>query len=589
MEKRPFYLIAHRCNDADLVVKKIKQGANAIEVDVRHGDGVLYAKHDWPADGRKLSDFLQALSERLTSEPEELSQFSLINLDCKETDFDVNELLNLVREKLTSVIRGVNVVVSTTSFSDRSFFDQIKLSEGEAVSMGEVNHAQEVEDYFKGMKIPYYCYGTGAFDTIAAFNRPLNQAIRRTVAGNSFCLTYVWTLASKASMREYIDVGVDGIFVDEIEDLDAVLNESKYLNTVFRADRTDNPFGGNPRVPTYVLEVKTGNEVRAGTDANLTFELTGEHGVLSATIDAKPKTMFETGNTNFVVLSGTALGKILSLKVARDSSGTAPNWFLGSIAVAGPEIQMPIRFEYNQFIPTSGVVEYPVAVTYELTVQTADAKMAGTKAELTFELVGIKNGEKKSVKTTVDAKSTGMFKRGKQDTIMIGGEDIGEIFSLTVSRNDQGTSPNWNLEWISISRSDDSSKKLFFEFNDWIPETGVTEKPQNAYDLKVFTGDKIMAGTDANLTFTLNGTPGKSAAITVDTKPKGSCERGAINHFKVIGEDVGAFSSISIFNDGTGNGPNWNVLYIEVSNTEQSHRFLIDKWIDSGETVTIEV
>ena len=215
--------------------------------------------------------------------------------------------------------------------------------------------------------------------------------------------------------------------------------------------------------------------------------------------------------------------------------------------------------------------------------------MAGTKAELTFEVVGIKDGETKSVIATVDAKPTSMFKRGKQDTVMIGGEDIGKIFSLTVSRNGQGTSPNWNLAWVSISRSDDSSKKAFFEFNDWIPETGVTEKPKKAYDLKVFTGDEAMAGTDANLTFTLNGTPGKSVAVIVDTKHKGVCERGAINHFKLIGEDVGTFSSISVFNDGSGNGPNWNVLYIEVSDTEQNHRFLIDKWVKSNETVTIDV
>jgi hypothetical protein len=591
MEKRPFYLVAHRCNDAKVAVEKIKDGANAIEVDIRHADGVFYAKHDWPADGRKLSDFLEALCEKIQSEPEELGHFSLLILDCKETDFDVNDLLELVREKLTSLIQGLSTVVSIARFEDRTFFDNIRLSEMEAVSVDESNDVQAVQDYFKEQKLSHYCYANGAFTPEAGreVHRALKEAIGATVEGDSFRLVHVWNLTSKAAMREHIDMGVDGVFVDNIKDLDSVLNEPRYLETVYRPDRTYKPFGGDARIPSYVLEVKTAEETRAGTNANLTFELTGTDVSLTTTIDSSAKGLFESGDTNFVVLTGQHLGKIVSLTVSRDDSKKAPGWFLDNISLVGPDISEPLRFEFNQFIPTSGVTEGPAAVIYELTVQTADVKMAGTNAKLTFELAGLKDGEEKLVKATVDAKHLGMFERGTVDTVKMGGEDIGKIASLTVSRDDKGAAPKWNLAWVSVSRSDDPSEKSFFDFDDWIPETGVTEKPRKEYLLTVVTSDDRMAGTDANLTFILKGTTGKGASVTVNTKAENVCERGATDSFRLTGDDVGIFSSIAVFNDGSGKAPNWKPLYIEVSDTTQSHRFLFDKWIDAWKTVTVEV
>ena len=591
MEQRPFYLVAHRCNDASVAVEKIKEGANAIEVDIRHADGVFYAKHDWPADGRKLSDFLETLREKIQSEPGELSQFSLLILDCKETDFDVNDLMELVRDKLTAAIQGLSTIISIARYEDREFFDNIKLSEMEAASVDESNDVLAVQDYFKEQNISHYCYANGAFtpETGRVVHRALKEAIGAAVKGDSFRLVNVWNLTTKAAMREHIDMGVDGVFVDNVSDLDSVLNEPRHLETIFRPDRTYRPFGDDARIPAYVLEVKTAEESRAGTDANLTFELTGTDGSLTTTIDSSAKGLFESGDTNFVVLAGQHLGKIVSLTVSRDDSKKAPAWFLDNVSLVGPDISEPLRFEFHHFIPTSGVTKEPAAVTYELTVQTADVKMAGTNAKLAFELVGLKDGEEKLVKAIVDAKPLGMFERGTTDTVKIGGEDIGKIVSLTVSRDDKGAAPKWNLAWVSVSRSDDRSEKSFFEFDDWIPETGVTEKPQKEYLLTAVTSDERMAGTDANLTFILKGTLGNGASVTVDTKAQYVCERGSTDSFRLTGDDVGTFSSIAVFNDGSGKAPNWKPLYIEVSDTKQSHRFLFDKWIDAWKTVTVEV
>ena len=85
--------------------------------------------------------------------------------------------------------------------------------------------------------------------------------------------------------------------------------------------------------------------------------------------------------------------------------------------------------------------------------------------------------------------------------------------------------------------------------------------PNEAYALRIRTGSD---GTDANITFTLQGTLGTST-ITVDTSHVGRMESGDTNYVTIPSQDLGALQSITVSNDGTGNGPDWELLDIAVS------------------------
>lgn len=88
--------------------------------------------------------------------------------------------------------------------------------------------------------------------------------------------------------------------------------------------------------------------------------------------------------------------------------------------------------------------------------------------------------------------------------------------------------------------------------------------PSNAaYSLTVYTADRPMAGTDAAVTFTLDGTNG-SAQTTVDTSYRARMERNHVNYVVLQSPDLGNLISISVQTDDKGNAPDWWLDKIEV-------------------------
>jgi hypothetical protein len=107
------------------------------------------------------------------------------------------------------------------------------------------------------------------------------------------------------------------------------------------------------------------------------------------------------------------------------------------------------------------------------------------------------------------------------------------------------------------------------------------------YGLRVHTTDKWMAGTDANVTFTLHGSLG-SASKTVNTDLVKRMESGSTNWVTIQSDDLGALQSITVQRDNSGNGPDWHLDRIDV----RSDRFgtagsaVFDRWIDSTSPFT---
>ena len=82
-------------------------------------------------------------------------------------------------------------------------------------------------------------------------------------------------------------------------------------------------------------------------------------------------------------------------------------------------------------------------------------------------------------------------------------------------------------------------------------------RPGNfGYGLHVHTTDKWMAGTDANVTFTLHGSLG-SASKTVNTDLMKRMESDSTNWVTIESDDLGALQSITVQRDNSGNGPDW--------------------------------
>jgi len=84
-----------------------------------------------------------------------------------------------------------------------------------------------------------------------------------------------------------------------------------------------------------------------------------------------------------------------------------------------------------------------------------------------------------------------------------------------------------------------------------------------AYALTVHTGDD---GTDANVTFTLDGEFGRSTK-TVNTSLVGRMEQNAWNYVTMPSADLGELQSITVQRDDEGNAPDWYVGQIEITSS----------------------
>jgi hypothetical protein len=203
----------------------------------------------------------------------------------------------------------------------------------------------------------------------------LQQAVYdRAAFGDFNMIAYGFSITGKDSMKMLIDSGVDGMI--PADDLDVTspfsihgfnasstsdgnmkdtqdaldLVNGGYGGT-FMATTADDPFfpQAHYRDPNtlqdvftgspygYALEVKTtdisiGN-LGPGTDARLTFTLTGDNGSASTSIDSSFPKMMEAGDTNYVFIPSANLGTLDSITISEDGSGVGPEWNVDYINV----------------------------------------------------------------------------------------------------------------------------------------------------------------------------------------------------------------------------------------------------------------
>lgn len=333
---RPFWVIAHRCNSADAVREQVGRGANAIECDVRPtGHAAEFVvNHDW--DRNPERDALVPYLRRVAAIAQEHPRLALVIFDCKDAaSIDSVRLRTLVRRHLTDVV-PVHVLFSVAEFAHRSFFVPLAadVRPGEGCAIDEHDDPVAVESFFTGLGIARQGYGFGhfAYGIKPVVHDTVMFATARRWSRRRLRMSYVWTLEAKSSMRDYLHMGVDGIFVNDAAELRAVLREEPFDDRVRLARRADDPFAP-PHRRAYVLRVVTGDRDSAGTDAHVTFALHGTRGVAQTTIDAQPAGLFERGQVNHLAIVGRHVGRLERVVVRIDDAGNAPGWFLQSLRV----------------------------------------------------------------------------------------------------------------------------------------------------------------------------------------------------------------------------------------------------------------
>uniref|UniRef100_A0ACB8FDZ6 Uncharacterized protein n=2 Tax=Sphaerodactylus townsendi TaxID=933632 RepID=A0ACB8FDZ6_9SAUR len=113
------------------------------------------------------------------------------------------------------------------------------------------------------------------------------------------------------------------------------------------------------------------------------------------------------------------------------------------------------------------------------------------------------------------------------------------------------------------------------------------------YIIKVYTGDKRGAGTDANVHIILFGDKDSSQLIQLNKSldHRDPFERGKTDTFKINTKNVGRLQKIEIGHDGKGFGSGWFLEKVEITDesTSEQHCFSCNRWLaeDEGDGHTV--
>lgn len=381
---RPFYIVGHNTNSIADVKTALANGANTIEVDVNVYEdqqdklcisevGILDTDKGGNSSAPSLEQFLTELHQAAIDNPE---NFALVIFDCKPkaaTAQHGSTLLAAIRNLLT-LNNSLNTIISVAQLSEGAIFTNIGsiLNAREGLMIDEENDPDAVSAFFSN--IDHQCYGNGIANvfqspTLSPHLRPsIEKACVLRAGAGKIKFVYVWSVGDPDFMREDIRIGVNGVIPGKspsafdpgsVAILRAIIDEQEFRPKVRLARRSDNPF---TRLDTaYALQVHTGDKLMAGTDANVTFTLTGTLGSSSKTVNTsligsilgKTSGRMEQNAWDFVTIQSLNLGSLQSITVQRDNQGNAPDWFLDRILVNSFRYGVSKQANFGRWIDTT--------------------------------------------------------------------------------------------------------------------------------------------------------------------------------------------------------------------------------------------
>ncbi|XP_023264384.1 lipoxygenase homology domain-containing protein 1 [Seriola lalandi dorsalis] len=256
--------------------------------------------------------------------------------------------------------------------------------------------------------------------------------------------------------------------------------------------------------------------------------------------------------------------------------------------------------------------------SYEVHVFTGTMWGAGTDANVYINIYGETGdtGERRLRKSN----NLNKFEKDQEDIFNITAVDLGILKKLRIRHDNRQASAGWFLDRVEIVDNKDDST-YFFPCKRWLAideddgqlarelvpvdeafmrkgdddeedseaTLGLEQKAMSTtYTLRIKTGDKKYAGTDANVFMILYGTKDDTGIINLKASKthKNKFERGMIDEFTVEAVDIGPLKKLRIGHDNCGGGSaGWFLDWVEIDapSLGQKQRFPCGRWLDKGE------
>jgi len=237
-------------------------------------------------------------------------------------------------------------------------------------------------------------------------------------------------------------------------------------------------------VVEYTVEVQTGTNMGAGTDANVFLNIFGDYGDTGDRPLEKSKNnknKFERGQTDTFRIEAVTLKNIKKIRIGHDGKGAGDGWFLKQVKLTSGNVKYDQLFECNKWLATDeddgqivreflvgGNAEGLETISYNVKVKTGDVRNAGTDADVSLKIFGSRGDTGVKVLRSSD-NHTNKFERGKVDEFKIECQDIGKIERIQIGHNGKGVGSGWFLDEVEIEVP---SKGLRYKFSAhrWLDE-----------------------------------------------------------------------------------------------------------------------
>jgi hypothetical protein len=359
---RPFYCMSHNPNNMvpkDEPLISLQTGANSLAPDVNRSSdpgNKLVVSHRglignaWGDDSD--TDFIQYL-QHVHALAIQFPQLSLIAFDCKPSTHDPDVglvILTAIRQHLTlDLPLDIVLSVSSQDATSVSMFDKIKTMLGprESIAIDEENTPVNVAAYFQSIHATRKAgYGNGHTIQVPVLVPNLRFSIEQGVAVRTgyaeLQYVYEWTTDDVDRMRKFIRIGVDGVmsnFEDSnplgLQQLVDLVNSDLEMRRLVRMatprDRLLQTVSAG-----YVLIVRTSSQGAAGTDADITFAVRGELGIVKKRVNTSLQGRMENDGTDFVTIQARDVGSLIDITIRNDMANSVlgnSRWRCESIKV----------------------------------------------------------------------------------------------------------------------------------------------------------------------------------------------------------------------------------------------------------------
>ncbi|CAG9467560.1 unnamed protein product [Pedinophyceae sp. YPF-701] len=360
-----------------------------------------------------------------------------------------------------------------------------------------------------------------------------------------------------------------------------------------------------PEPTTYRLRVVTADERFAGTDADISADIQGEHGSsgFRPLVNDSGKDLFERGSVDdFVIGDVRDLGELHTLVLQSNGRGVAADWLFERAEVTHVPSGRTWHFPGPRWIGRKGALEARIAageapravamVERDVVLHTSADRGSGTTSALWVAVEGADGAQ--SARVRLEERPTA-FKTGDRDEFRIWTEDVGPVQALWVGLV-EGTG---NMEWLCAYgelRSAGEGDFTQFPCGQWLSRTrgdrqtarrlvpGRVNAGKTHYTLDVHTSALPGAGTSGLVFAELAGDRGRSGEQellpTSDAKP---FQPGSADRVFMLGDDVGDMQELTVRLQGVPADPRpeWHLSHVraEHGTSGQERWFVFQRWL----------